>query len=91
MKQRTEFIIDGKMYSVTDSLLLCVGQEDIFNNTVSLYRTNKGAFFVIEENIFESAKAKVIDINAARKLLNENPAGIINENYEKVFGKVQQG
>lgn len=90
MKQHTEFIINGKMYSVTDSLLLCVGQEDIFNR-VSLYRTNKGAFFVIEENIFERAKAKVIDINAARKLLNENPAGIINENYEKVFGKVQQG
>ena len=90
MKQRTEFIIDGKMYSVTDSLLLCVCQEDIFNK-LSLYRTNKGAFFVIEENVFERAKAKVIDSSAAQKLLNENSAGIINENYEKVFGKVKKG
>ena len=90
MEQRTEFIIDGKMYSVTDSLLLCVCQADMFNK-LSLYRTNKGAFFTVEENAIEGIKAKVININAARALLNENPAGIVNENYEKVFGKVKKG
>lgn len=90
MKQRKEYIINGKMYSVTDSLLLCVCQGSVFNK-LSLYRTNKGAFFTIEENTPEGTKAQVISSIAAQKLLSENAAGIVNANYEKVFGKVKRG
>lgn len=90
MKQQQEYIINGKLYSVADALLLCVCGDELFE-TLSLYRTKKGAFFTVEENIFGGTKANTIDRKAAQRLLNDNAAGIINENYEKVFGKVAKG
>lgn len=88
--KRKDFIINGKLYSVTDALLLCVCEGDFFG-TLSLYRTKKGAFFTVEENIFGGTKANTVDRKTAQKILCDNAAGIINENYEKVFGKVAKG
>lgn len=88
--KRKDFIINGKLYSVTDALLLCVC-EGAFFGTLSLYCTKKRAFFTVEEDIFGGTKANTIDKKTAQKLLSDNAAGIINENYEKVFGKVAKG
>lgn len=88
--KRESFIINGKLYSVTDALLLCVCGDELFE-TISLYRTKKGAFFTVEENSFSGTKANIVDRKTAQKLLSDNAAGIINENYEKVFGKVAKG
>lgn len=84
--ERKDFIINGKLYSVTDALLLCVCEVDLFEK-LSLYRTKKGAFFTVKEDLFGRTEASPIDKKAAQKLLNENPVGIVNENYEKIFGK----
>lgn len=85
-----EFIINGKLYSTEDSLLLC-RQAGFFPGGVSVYYTEKGAFFVVRSQIMEETEVKVINRQEALEILNENPAGIINENYIKVFGKVEKG
>lgn len=85
-----EFIINGKLYSTKDSLLL-YRQEGFFPCGVSVYYTEKGAFFVVRSQIMEETEVKVINRQEALEILNENPAGIINENYIKVFGKVEKG
>lgn len=90
MKQQNGYIINGKLYSIADALLLCVCGSELFE-TISLYRTKKGAFFTVEENSFGGIKVNTVDRKAAQRLLNDNAAGIINENYEKVFGKVEKG
>ena len=90
---KTEFIINGKLYSTKDSLLLYDGRNgaDIDLTKVTMYHTSKGAFFTVKTSPGEKTEVKVIDRNKALIFLNENPAGIINENYIKVFGKVENG
>lgn len=85
-----EFIINGKLYSTEDSLLLCRQTGD-FSSEKSVYYTAKGAFFTVSSQIMEKTEVKVINRQEALEILNENPAGIINENYIKVFGKVEKG
>lgn len=51
----------------------------------------KGAFFSVSTPFAEKTEVKVIDRQAALKILDENPGGIINENYIKVFGNVETG
>ncbi len=85
-----EFIINGKLYSTEDSLLLCQ-QAETFPGGISVYCTKKGAFFIVNSQIMERTEVRVIDRQEALKILNENPAGIVNENYIKVFGKVERG
>lgn len=85
-----EFIINGKLYSTKDSLLLC-RQAGTFPGGVSVYYTAKGAFFTVNSQLMEKTEVKVINRQETLEILNENPAGIINENYIKVFGKVEKG
>ena len=89
-QQQKEFIIDGKMYSTAEALLLYSFETPMLGK-LKIYRTNKGAFFTVEEGELERTQVKVIDSDTARKLMNKNPAGIVNANYIKVFGKVQKG
>ncbi len=85
-----EFIINGKLYSTEDSLLLCEA-TDVCSGKIAVYHTQKGAFFSVRTPFGEKTEVKVIDRQTALKILNENPDGIINENYIKVFGKVERG
>ncbi len=85
-----EFIINGKLYSTEDSLLLCRA-KDACSEEIAVYHTKKGAFFSVRTPLVEKTEVKVIDRQAALKILGENPDGIINENYIKVFGKVDRG
>ncbi len=85
-----EFIINGKLYSTEDSLLLCRA-TDVCSEEISVFHTKKGAFFSVRAPLAEKTEIKVIDRQEALRILNENPAGIVNENYIKVFGKVERG
>lgn len=91
--KKTEFIINSKLYSIEDSLLLYDGYDgaDMDFTKVAMYHTLKGAFFTIKTSPSEKTEVKIIDQKDALIFLNENPAGIINENYIKVFGKVEKG
>lgn len=85
-----EFIINGKLYSTEDSLLLCQSTDAYFGE-IAVYHTEKGAFFSVRTPFAEKTEVKVIDRQTALKILDDNPTGIINENYIKVFGKVEMG
>lgn len=85
-----EFIINGKLYSTEDSLLLCKA-ADACSSEIAVYHTKKGAFFSVRTPLAEKTEVKVIDRQEALRILNENPDSIINENYIKVFGKVERG
>ena len=84
-----EFIINGKLYSTEGSLLLCKSTDACFGE-IAVYHTKKGAFFSVS-TLTEESEVKVIDRQAALKILDDNPGGIINENYIKVFGNVEIG
>lgn len=91
--KKTEFIINGNLYSTEDSLLLydgCDGANIDFTK-VMMFHTSKGAFFTVKTSPGEKTEVKVIDQKDALIFLNKNPAGIVNENYIKVFGKVEKG
>ena len=85
-----EFIINGKLYSTEGSLLLCKSTDACFGK-IEVYHTKKGAFFSVSTPFAEKTEVKVIDRQTALKILDDNPTGIINENYIKVFGKVEIG
>lgn len=87
---KQEFIINGKLYSTEDSLLLCKS-DDACLGEIAVYFTKNGAFFFVRTPLDEKTEVKVIDRESALKILNDNPADIINENYIKVFGKVEKG
>ena len=78
------------MYSTAEALLLYSCETPMLGK-LEIYRTSKGAFFTVDEGELEGTQVKVIDSYAARELMNKNPAGIVNANYIKVFGKVQKG
>lgn len=85
-----EFIVNGKLYSTEDALLLCEA-IDVCSGKIAVYHTKRGAFFSVRTPLAEKTEVKVIDRQEALKILGENPDGIINENYIKVFGKVEKG
>ena len=85
-----EFIINGKLYSTEDSLLLCQSTDAYFGE-IAVYHTEKGAFFSVRTPFAEKTEVKVIVRQTALKILDDNPTGIINENYIKAFGKVEMG
>lgn len=83
------YYIGGRSYSPEDSILLCRASE-IFATT-SLYRTKKGAFFLIQESELEKPVVKLLDESAAKAFLDEHAAGIVVENYNVVFGTPKPG
>lgn len=48
--KKTEFIINGKLYSIEDSLLLYYGSDgaDMDFTKIAMYYTAKGAFFTVK-------------------------------------------
>ena len=88
------FYIGGRWYSPDDSTPLC-SYDDIFER-VTLYQTEKGAFFLFRENTVElsgdsGAVVKVLNKTAARSFMDEHAAGIIAENYDRIFGEPKKG
>lgn len=90
-KGKQRFYIGGKYYSPDEATPLC-RHKGIFE-TVTLYRSPKGAFFTVNESIIdgEAAKAELLNKTAARSFMDRYAAGIIPEHYEQVFGEVKGG
>ncbi len=71
-------------------MLLCEAVDEC-SGEIAVYHTKKGAFFSVRTPLAEKTEVRVIDRQTDLKILNDNPTGIINENYIKVFGKVDRG
>ena len=92
-KQR-RFYVGGLWYSPDNATPLC-RCKDIFE-TVSLYQTPKGAFFIfrkstVDELGIDGAAVEVLSKAAARSFMDEHTAGIIAENYDRAFGEPKEG
>lgn len=87
---QNQYIINGKKYSTTDSIVLCVGKTPCLD-PITLYRSKKGIFFIVTEDTVTGTKAKIMEEQEAHEFMSKNETGINIENYEKVFGKVEEG
>jgi len=90
------YYISGKQYIPKNSTLLCVAcSNDMFSkaawNSEKLYRTGKGAFFIVQEGGGNEKKASLLDKEKALEFMDRNTAGIITENYDMVFGIPEEG
>ena len=83
------YYINGKQYVPEKSAMLCSGAGLMEKST--LYRTRKGAYFLVGESDIGGAFAKVITEDAAFSYMNENAAGINADNYDAVFGEPEEG
>lgn len=104
MMERTEYIISGKAYHPLTDILLMEYSEDIHGDlvNVSLYATKKGAFYTVSERARADnveyphddvmlEKVELISKEDALKLMDKNPAGIINDAYKLIFGDPEEG
>lgn len=105
--ERTEYIISGKAYHPLEDILLMTSREyseDIHSDlvNVSLYATKKGAFYTVSERVRADnveyphddemlEKVELISKEDALKLMDKNPAGIINDAYKSIFGDPEEG
>lgn len=83
------YYINGKQYVPEKSAMLCSSAGIMGKST--LYRTQKGAYFLVGESDTEGKWAKVITEDAAFSYMNENAAGINADNYDAVFGEPEEG
>lgn len=83
------YYIDGKQYVPEKSVTLCASTGIMEKST--LYRTRKGAYFLVGESDTEGQWARVITEEAALSYMNENAAGIHTDNYDAVFGEPEEG
>lgn len=57
-----------------------------------LYYSPKGTFFVVEKSkLGDEPTVKLLNEASARSLMDEHAAGVIAENYARVFGEPEQG
>lgn len=92
--QRRRFYVGGRWYSPDNATPLC-RCTDIFER-VTLYQTPKGTFFTFRESTvdglgIDGAAVEVLGKAAARSFMDEHAAGIIVENYNRIFGEPKEG
>ena len=92
--QRRRFYVGGRWYSPDNATPLC-RCTDIFER-VTLYQTLKGTFFTFRESTvdglgIDGAAVEVLGKAAARSFMDEHAAGIIAENYDRIFGEPKEG
>lgn len=93
-EKRRRFYIGGRWYSPDDATPLCRHSKTF--EVVTLYQTSKGAFFAFRESTvdglgIDGAVVAVLSKAAARSFMNEHAAGIITENYDRIFGEPKEG
>lgn len=93
-KGARRFCVGGRLYSPDDATPLCC-YKGIFE-TVTLYQTSKGAFFIVRESTVDGlgsdgVAVEVLSKGAARSFMDEHAAGVIVENYARIFGELKQG
>ena len=82
------YYINGKQYVPEKSAML--SSAGIMGKS-TLYRTQKGAYFLVGESDTEGKWAKVITEEDAFAFMNENAAGINADTYDAVFGQPEEG
>lgn len=91
MEQQKEYIINNKLYSTADALLLYSCERTKTFGKLSVYCTYKKAFFSVEESLLGELSVKLITDSEVKALMEANPAGIVSKNYIKIFGNVEKG
>lgn len=91
--QKKRYYIGKKQYIPEESDLLCVSDKSDFVNiaTRKLYRTEKGAYFLVSETQENGTKVQIMDEEQAFHFMDENPAGINVEIYDRIFGIPEKG
>ena len=84
------FIIGGKLYDPAKGLELC--SEDNALETITLFRSAKGAFYTVTvDHTNTQTAAQVLTRQEALAFIDENPCNVIVENYAKAFGMPKEG
>ena len=83
-------IIGGKRYSLETSAALCTA-AGMFE-TVTLYRTKRGAFFTLTESADTTKTgAALLTEEEARAFVDAHPLGIVEAEYIAAFGTPAEG
>ena len=83
------YYISGKQYVPEKSTLLCA--YDGIMGKAALYRTAKGAFFLVDESGGDGVSVRVVDEREAVDFMDAHPACVNTENYDAVFGEPEEG
>ncbi|MBR3422818.1 MAG: hypothetical protein IKG98_12285 [Ruminococcus sp.] len=90
-KTLTGYIVDGVIYDLDTSLLICKSEE-IMNDTALYYSKNKNFFIVERDKIYGKISAiKPVVPEEAMKYANSNVETINQQNYVTAFGKLKEG
>lgn len=89
-EQKKYYYIGKKSYCVDDATILCSFSDTL--HTVSLYVSKQGAFFTeVYSEIDHRTEVSVISEQDALEIMDSNAAYIVTENYDRIFGKPEQG
>lgn len=83
------FYIGGKSYSPDTATRLC--RYSGILETVTLYRSPRGAFFTVAESLTDAPMVEVLSEAEARSFMDAHTAGIDAAAYKRIFGTPEQG
>ena len=90
------YYIGNLQYIPSESTVLCAVETLITKGVMGpterkiLYRTRKGAFFLVCSGI-HGKEVTVLDDAAAFGFMDQNSAGIDTEAYNRIFGEPERG
>lgn len=84
-----QYYIGRKRYSPEESTVLCA--YDWCGESAVLYRSPKGALFLVEESDGMETAVKVMTETEAFEFMDAHPAEIVIENYNAAFGEPEPG
>lgn len=96
MAKTEKYYIGKKQYIPSESDVICSESAgdpfDILKQPcrVTLYRTKAGAYYIVRINE-AGTSAEVLDEKAAFQFMDEHPAGIDTDMYDKIFGEPERG
>lgn len=84
------FIIGGKRYDPENALELCTASN--IAETTTLFQSVKGAFFSVTVDTMNGTQtAQLLDRAQAMEFMDANPCAVIERNYIKAFGELEEG
>lgn len=86
---RERYYIGGLQYIPEESTVLW--KYDGIIGTATLYRTEKGNYFKVEESEDGKKVPELLTEDRARELMDSYPVGIDLDNYDTIFGEPEKG
>lgn len=94
-----KYYIGGLQYVPDESTALCAVVHFFLDDITKLpdrkilFRTQKGAFFLVHSGEYGSDKEEVIilDEAAAFEFMDQNSSGIDTDAYDRIFGEPERG